>query len=204
MGRSASRDGWRAWGLGNLRRTVRPTWKDARPRVVNLSVNLGNTFATIWAEIEAEDKLREKWVDTTPWVLVRYPRYDREKRIALARLGRIHVWELAIPGPRGGKGKVRKTLDVFGTGYAWNKCDVRVVTPDVLRASEAIDRAIDALKKRKEALFAERFYDLDPLTWEAIQEAGKPWRRIWEALEAYKKGEATRSYVQDVLRATLG
>ena len=112
--------------------------------------------------------------------------------------------ELTIPGPRGGKGKARKTLDVFGSGYAWNKCDVRVVTPDVLRASEAIDRAIDALRKRKDALFAERFYDLDPLTWEAIQEAGKPWRRIWEALEAYKKREATSQYVQDVIREVLG
>ena len=175
-----------------------PRWT----RVVTLS--LGHEFARIWAEIEAEDKLRETWIETTPWVLVRYPRFDREKRIALARLGRIHAWELAISGPRGGKGKARKTLDVFGSGYAWNKCDVPVVTADVLKAVEAIDRAIDALKKRKVELFAERFYDLDPLTWEAIQEAGTPWRRIHEALEAYKKGEATRGYVQDVLREILG
>ncbi len=171
-------------------------------RVVNLS--LGHEFARIWAEIEAEDKLRERWVETTPWVLVRYPRWDRERRIALARLGRIHAWELTIPGPRGGRGKARQTLDVFGTGYAWNQCDVRVVTPDVLKAVEAIDRAIDALKRRKDELFAERFYDLDPLTWDAIQDAGKPWRRIHEALEAYKKGEATRAYAQDVLREILG
>ena len=170
--------------------------------MVNLS--LGHEFERVWAEIEAEDKLRERWVETTPWVLVRYPRFDQEKRIALARLGRIHAWGLAIPGPRGGKGKVRKTLDVFGSGYAWNNCDVRVVTSDVLRASEAFDRAIEALKKRKDALFAERFYDLDPLAWEAIQEAGKPWRRISDALPAFKKGEATRANVQDVLRATLG
>ena len=171
--------------------------------MVNLSVNLGTTFAKVWAEIEAEDKLREAWVETTPWVLVRYPRWDRDKRIALTRLGRIHAWALTIPGPRGGKGKVRKTLDVFGTGYAWSKCDVRLLTPDVLKASEAIDRAIDALKKRKDALFAERFYDLDPLAWNAIQEAQKPWRRIWEALDAYKGGKATKAYVQDVVRDIL-
>ena len=171
--------------------------------MVNLS-SLGKELARLGAEIDAESKLKETWVESTPWVLVRYPRWDREKRISLARLGRLHVWELSIPGPRGGKGRARKTLDVFGSGYAWNKCDVRVVTPDILRASEAIDRAIDALKRRKDALFAERFYDLDPLTWEAIQEAGKPCRRIREVLEAYKKGEATRAYVQDVLRATLG
>ena len=116
--------------------------------MVTVSVNLGNPFARIWAEIEAEDTLREKWVETTPWVLVRYPHWDREKRIALTRLGRLHAWELTISGPRGGRGKVRKTLDVLGSGYAWNKCDVRVVTADVLKASEAIDRAIDALKKR--------------------------------------------------------
>ncbi len=167
-------------------------------------MSFGHEFARIWAEIETEDKLREKWIETTLWVLVRYPRWDREKRIVLARLGRIHAWELTIPGPRGGRGKVRKTLDVFGTGYAWSQCDVRIVTADILKAVEAIDRAIDALKRRKDELFAERFYDLDPLTWEAIQEAGKPWRRIWEALEAYKKGEAARAYVQDVLGEILG
>ncbi len=172
-----------------------------RRRVVNLSFR--QTFASIWAEIEAEDQLKKRWVETTPWILVRYPRWDRQKKIALTRLGRIHAWELTIPGPRGGKGTVRKTLDVFGTGFAWSKCDVRLLTPDVLRASEAIDRAIDALKRRREALFAEQFYDLDPLDWSALQEAQKPWHRIWEALDAYKSGKATKAYVQDVVRDVL-
>ncbi len=131
---------------------------------------------------------------------MRYPRWDREKRIALTRLGRLHAMEFRVPGPRGGKGKLHRSLSVLGTGYTWSKCDVRLVTPDVLKAAEAIDRAIEALKKRKDGLFAERFYDLDPLTWEQIQESHVPWSRIWKAIEAYKKGAATKQYVEDTIK----
>jgi len=81
---------------------------------------------------------------------------------------------------------------------------VRLATPEVLREIEAIDARIRELEQRKKDLLHERFFDLDPLTFDEIREAGKPWRRIADALSAYRKGEATLQYLEDTIHDVLG
>lgn len=151
------------------------------------------------------DDLKAKWRETTPWVLVRHPGYKKgERRVRWMRLGAVDALELTIPGPRGGKGERRKELLVGGTGYRWSRCDVRRVTPELQAQIESLDAAVKRLQQRRDELLHGTFMELDPLTWEEIQDARKPWRRIYEAVEAYKKGEATSQYVHDVIREVLG
>ena len=78
------------------------------------------------------------------------------------------------------------------------------MTPELLAQIESLEAAVKRLQERRDELLHETFMELDPLTWEEIQDARKPWRRIYEAVEAYKKGEATSQYVQDVIREVLG
>ncbi len=173
-----------------------------RPRSISGGALVtGNESGRIWAEIQASSNLEHRWAETTPWVLVKVKERDRT-RIRLSRLGYVNAYEFTVPGPRGGKGKARKTLHL-GVGYDWKQVDVRVADEALMAEVRRIDAEVKHMQAEKDALLKERFLELPLLDFEDVQRAREPWRRLHLAMEAFRKGEATEEYVRQVMREVL-
>ncbi len=160
-----------------------------------------NEFGRIWDEIQTLSNLEHRWAETTPWVLVKVKERDRT-RILLSRLGYVNAYEFTVPGPREGKGGKRKVLNL-GIGYDWKQVDVRVADEALMAEVQRIDAEVKRLQAERDALLQERFLELPLLDFEQVQAARQPWRRIYDAIQALKKGEATREYVSQVVQEVV-
>ncbi len=146
--------------------------------------------------------LEARWAEKTPWAVFKRKSMGRTQ-VSLVRLGNIQAYEMRIPGPRGGKGELKKVIH-YGTGLSWKNVDVRLANAALVDEVQRIDAEIKRLHEQREALLKDRLLEMQPLSWEELRDARDPWRRVNRAIEAFRKGEATKEYVDDVLREVLG
>lgn len=160
-----------------------------------------DSFNRIWQSIAQETQLKNRWVESTPWVIIRQPktfaRRGQKDMVRLTRLGSVRVYEFAHPGTRG----KRKLLDAGMSGVDWKKCDVRLASPAVLEGTKAIDEEIARLHKARDELLRERLWDNSPLSFDEIQKAHEPWKRFYGTLDRFKKGEGAEEDLREAVEA---
>lgn len=152
-------------------------------------------FNQILQSIQQETKIENRWRETTPRVLVKYPApFHKKKPVRLTRLGNVDVLEM--PNPRTRK---RERLLKYGSLYPYKQCDVRLASPGLLEEVDAIDARIDELQERRKALLQDRFWEKPPLSFEDVREANAPWSTFKRTLSRFKEGEASQKELQEAM-----
>lgn len=153
------------------------------------------SFNQIWQSIVQETQLKNRWVETTPWVLVKQPApfYKKKKRTYLRRIGNVDALELTHPRTE----KRVRHLD----RASWKQCDVRLASPELLRKVDTIEAEMSRLRREREKAIQDHFWDNDPMSWEEIQEAKEPWSNFRRVLTRFKDGKATEKDLRDAMNA---
>jgi len=165
------------------------------------ALNLGALFA----EVERERVLEDKFLATTPKVVVRTPSLAnrRDKRYRVERLGNLRAFEITTTGPRGGQ-ETRRHVDGGAGGWNWRDCDVRLADDALLAKLADIDAKVKALQDERAAYIRDRFLELTPLTWDEVRDGRKPWAEFQRLYSLAKKGGATVDEVRSALDRLLG